>query len=126
MSDSLAQLLAACELLERQIDESEVITPEQCEAHFSSIAAIDAKVDRLLGYMDTCKMKAAVLAERAKDLKDEGERWERRLEQLEKYALWLTDRFPDVSWRGTDFAFEKKLNPPSMVCSYKSGKSFSS
>ena len=49
---SLASMLSALQILEKEIDESSEITPEQCEAHFGSIKEIDQKVDRLLSFMD--------------------------------------------------------------------------
>jgi hypothetical protein len=111
---SLATLMASLALLERQIDDSEEITLEQCQQHFEQLREVDQKVDRLLGYMDLCKRNAALYSERSFEIKQEGQRWERRLENLEKYALWLCESFPDVEWRGTDRTFSKKLNPPSL------------
>jgi hypothetical protein len=125
MSDTLNNMLAACELLERQIDDSAEITPEQCDAHFSAIKSIDAKVDRLLSYMETCKQRAATLETRSEELAAEASYWERQLANLEKYALWLTTRHPDIQFRGTDLGFYKTLNPPAMIFAYKASKSFS-
>lgn len=120
---SLASMLSALQILEREIDESAEITPEQCEAHFGSIKEIDQKVDRLLSFMDLCKFNAASYADRAESLKQASQSWERKYESLSKYALWLTERYPDIEWRGTDRTFAKKFNPPSLNCQLK--KSFS-
>ena len=120
---SLAAMMSALQILEKEIDNSEEITPEQCDAHFSSIKEIDVKVDRLLAFMDLCKQNAATYAERAESLKHASESWERKFDALSKYAMWLTERYPEVEWRGTDRTFAKKLNPPSLNCQMK--KSFS-
>lgn len=122
---SLLDLLSEERKLDKEIDSADEVTLEMCDAHFAKIKEIDSKVDRLLEYMDSCKMKSASLAERAKSLDEESKRWKKRLESLEQYALFLTTAFPDVKWRGNDRGFEKKLNPPSLVCSSKSTKSFS-
>lgn len=120
---SLAAMMSALQILEKQIDDSEEITPEQCDAHFSSIKEIDVKVDRLLAFMDLCKQNAATYSERAESLKKASESWERKYDGLCKYALWLTERYPEVEWRGSDRTFAKKLNPPSLNCQLK--KSYS-
>lgn len=115
-SKSLAALMSALQILEKQIDDSDEITPEQCDAHFSSIKEIDLKVDRLLSFMDLCKQNAATYSERAESLKRASESWERKYKSLCQYALWLTERYPEVEWRGSDRTFKKKLNPPSLNC----------
>lgn len=120
---SLANMMSALQVLEKEIDNADEITPEQCEAHFGQIKEIDSKVDRLLAYMDICKSNAALYSERADSLKKAAESWDRKYESLSKYALWLTERYPEVEWRGTDRTFAKKLNPPSLNCQLK--KSFS-
>lgn len=120
---SLAELMSQLQALERQIDEAEEITIDQCESHFSQIKDIDAKVDRLLAYMDLCKSNAALYSERSEQLSKQASFWERRLASLQNYALWLTNSYPEVEWRGTDRTFSKKLNPPSLNCQLK--KSFS-
>jgi hypothetical protein len=123
-SKSLAAMMSALQILERQIDDSEEITPEQCEEHFSSIKEVDTKVDRLLSFMDLCKQNAATYSERAESLQIASKSWERKYDALQRYAMWLTDRYPEVEWRGTDRTFSKKLNPPSLNCQLK--KSYSS
>lgn len=120
---SLASMMSALQILEKEIDNSEEITPEQCEAHFGSIKEIDQKVDRLLAFMDLCKQNAATYSERAESLKHASESWERKYNSLQKYAMWLTERYPDIEWRGSDRTFTKKLNPPSLNCQMK--KSYS-
>lgn len=120
---SLAAMMSALQILEKQIDNSDEITPEQCDAHFSSIKEIDLKVDRLLSFMDLCKQNAATYSERAESLRRASESWERKYESLCKYAMWLMERYPEVEWRGSDRTFTKKLNPPSLNCQMK--KSFS-
>ena len=121
---SLASMMSALQILEKEIDNSEEITPEQCEAHFGSIKEIDVKVDRLLAFMDLCKQNAATYSERAESLQNASKSWERKYDALSKYALWLTERFPEIEWRGTDRTFAKKLNPPSLNCQMR--KRFSS
>lgn len=120
---SLAAMMSALQILEKQIDDSEEITPEQCEAHFGSIKEIDQKVDRLLAFMDLCKQNAATYSERAEALANKAKSWEKKYEGLQKYAMWLVDKFPEVEWRGSDRTFAKKLNPPSLNCQLK--KSYS-
>lgn len=122
-SKSLASMLSVLQVMERDIDESAEITPEQCEAHFGQIKEIDAKVDRLLAYMDICKHNSASYYERAEALSNTAKSWERKNDALQRYAMWLVDRYPEVEWRGTDRTFAKKLNPPSLNCQLR--KSFS-
>ena len=124
MSDqnkSLAELMSQLQVLERQIDESEEITIDQCESHFAQIKDVDQKVDRLLSYMDLCKSNSALYSERSEDLQKRAEYWDRRLASLQNYALWLTNTYPEIEWRGTDRTFAKKLNPPSLNCQLKKG-----
>lgn len=121
---SLASMMSALQILEKEIDNSDEITTEQCEAHFGSIQEIDVKVDRLLAFMDLCKQNAATYSERAESLQNASKSWERKYESLSKYAMWLIERFPEVEWRGTDRSIVKKTNPPSLSCDLK--KRFSS
>lgn len=121
---TLPALMRALESLEHAIDSSDKITPEMCEAHFHSLKSVDSKVDRLLGYMDACKMLAAQYSEQSEALKNKAKAFEKRLDDLENYALWLINSFPDVEFRGTTRQITKKLNPPSLVCPIK--KSWSS
>ena len=93
---SLAELMSQLQALERQIDEAEEITIDQCESHFSQIKDIDAKVDRLLAYMDLCKSNSALYSERSEELQKQSKFWERRLASLQNYALWLTNSYPEV------------------------------
>lgn len=118
-SKSLASMMAALQILEKEIDNSDEITPEQCEVHFGQIKDIDAKVDRLLAFMDLCKQNAATYSERSEQLKATSQSWERKQASLERYAMWLIERYPEVEWRGSDRTFAKKLNPPSLVCQMK-------
>jgi hypothetical protein len=120
---SLAAMMSALQILERQIDDANEITPEQCEEHFGSIKEVDIKVDRLLSFMDLCKQNAATYSERAESLQNASKSWERKYDALSKYALWLTDEYPEIEWRGSDRTFGKKLNPPSLNCQAK--KSYS-
>lgn len=122
-NESLNDLLVSLTVLERQIDEAEEITQEMCEAHFGQLKQVDEKVDRLLAYIDIAKRNSALYEERAAELKEQAKRWDKRIEGLEKYALYLVDRFPDVSWRGTDRSFSKKLNPPSLVAPFRASYS---
>jgi len=122
-TESLNNLLVSLRVLENEIDNADEITPELCEAHFSQLTAIDEKVDRLLAYMDISKRNAALYSERAQELEKRAISWEKKLERLEEYALYLVERFPDVAWRGSERSFNKKLNPPSVVIPFK--KSYS-
>lgn len=120
MNETLNDLLASLKILERDIDNADDISIAQCEEHFAQIKKIDEKVDRLLGYMDMCKQNAAQYFERAEELKAKAKTWERRVESLNEYCLYLTKQYPEVEWRGTDRIFAKKLNPPSLICSLRS------
>ena len=120
---SLASMLAALKILEKEIDNADEISLEQCEVHFGAIKEVDQKVDRLLAFIDLCKQNAATYAERAEDLKRASESWEKKLQSLEKYATFLIDKYPEVQWRGSDRVIGKKLNPPSLNCQMR--KSFS-
>lgn len=122
---SLAAMLDAVRQLEMLIDDADEVSLEMCEEHFSALKEVDQKVDRLLGFIDLCKMNAASLEARAKELSDMAERWERKLDGLQKYALGLLKAYPDVSWRGTDRAFKLQVNPPSLSCNFVKSKSFS-
>lgn len=114
--ESLSAMLDAVRQMEQIIDNADEVTLELCEAHFAAIKQVDQKVDRLLSFMDLCKMNAANLEARAKELSDMAERWERKLAGLEKYAFWLCKTYPDMAWRGTDRAFKVQLNPPKLIC----------
>jgi hypothetical protein len=74
--------------------------------------------------MDICKRNAALYSERAEELKNASQSWEKKYESLQRYAMFLVDKFPDIEWRGTDRTFAKKLNPPSLNCQLK--RSYSS
>jgi hypothetical protein len=123
MSESLVSMLSQLKIMESAIDNAEEITLEMCDEHFAQLKSVDEKVDRLLGFMDIAKQNAALYSERSEELKAKSKSWESKYESLQKYALFLTERYPDVEWRGTDRTFAKKLNPPSLNCSAK--KSFS-
>jgi hypothetical protein len=84
--------------MEKEIDNAEEITLEQCDAHFSQLKAVDQK--------------------------NASQSWEKKYESLQRYAMFLVDKFPDIEWRGTDRTFAKKLNPPSLNCQLK--RSYSS
>lgn len=121
---SLISMLSALKILEKEIDNSDEITLEQCEQHFGAIKDIDQKVDRLLAFMDLCKQNSATYAARAEELMTRSESWDKKLASLEKYALFLVNRYPEVQWRGSDRVIAKKYNPPYLKCDYK--KSFTS
>jgi hypothetical protein len=123
-NNSLASLMSTLKIMEKEIDNAEEITLEQCDAHFSQLKAVDQKVDRLLDFMDICKRNAALYSERAEELKNASQSWEKKYESLQRYAMFLVDKFPDIEWRGTDRTFAKKLNPPSLNCQLK--RSYSS
>lgn len=125
MTETLSSLLTGLELIERAIDSADEITLEMCEEHFSAIKEVDQKVDRLLRFIDTCKMNAAQLEVRAKELSELAKKWERKQENLEAYALYLVKKFPDTKFRGTDRQMRVKLNPVKMVCEFTDKKSFS-
>ena len=61
--------MSTLKIMEKEIDNAEEITLEQCDAHFSQLKAVDQKVDRLLDFMDICKRNAALYSERAEELK---------------------------------------------------------
>jgi hypothetical protein len=117
-SQSLAAMLDVVRQMERLIDTADEVSLELCEEHFAAIKQVDQKVDRLLSFMDLCKMNAASLEARAKELSDMAERWERKLAGLEKYAFWLCKAYPDMAWRGTDRAFRVQTNPPKLICNF--------
>jgi hypothetical protein len=120
----LAAMLHSLVAMESAMDNTdEEITIEQCDAHFAQFKSVQEKTDRLIAYMDHCKLASARFAERAQELKEEAQRWEKRKERLDEYAMYCLTRYPDLS--GSDFAFERRKNPPSMVCPYKASKSFS-
>lgn len=123
MSESLVSMLSQLKVMEAAIDNADEISIEMCDEHFAQLKSVDEKVDRLLAFMDIAKQNAALYSERSEELKAKSKSWESKYESLQKYALFLTDKFPDVEWRGTDRTFAKKLNPPSLNCSAK--KSFS-
>lgn len=125
MTETLSSLLTGLELIERAIDSADEITLEMCEEHFSAIKEVDQKVDRLLRFIDMCKMNAAHLETRAKELSDLAKRWEKKQSNLESYALYLCKKFPDTKFRGTDRQMRVKLNPVKMVCEFTDKKSFS-
>jgi Siphovirus Gp157 len=121
---SLFDLLKSLSALETEIDDSAEITAEQCHAHFDAIKEIDVKVDSLLGYMDACKMRAAEFDAKAQEYKHQGQRWEKRLESLRNYCLFIIKSSPHITYRGKEKKMELKLNAPSLVCEIR--KSFSS
>jgi hypothetical protein len=123
MSESLVSMLSQLKVMESAIDSADEISIEMCDEHFAQLKSVDEKVDRLLAFMDIAKQNAAMYSERSEELKGKSKSWESKYDSLQKYALFLTDKFPDVEWRGTDRTFAKKLNPPSLNCSAK--KSFS-
>lgn len=116
MSESLKGLLEANEKLEADIDASDRITPEQCEAHFQSMASIDEKVEKVLTALDICKMNAAHMSTLVSDFKARAEHWENRVEDLEGYLLWLLERFPEVEGRGTTRTIKARINQPRFKC----------
>lgn len=125
MSETLGNLLTSVELMERAIDAADEVTLELCDQHFAAIKEVDKKVDRLLSFIDLCKMNAAQLESRAKELSDLAKRWEKKQSSLESYALYLCKKFPDTKFRGTDRQMRVKLNPVKMICNYTDKKSFS-
>ena len=121
---SLFDLLKNLSALENEIDDSEEISAELCHAHFDSIKEIDVKVDSLLGYMDACKMRAAEFDAKAQEYKHQGQKWEKRLESLRNYCLFIIKTSPHITYRGKEKQMQMKLNAPALVCPIR--KSFSS
>jgi hypothetical protein len=123
---SLSELLHNLQQLEATMMTDESLSKEIWDEHFkTSTATINEKVDNILSYMDTCKLKAAQYSERAEELELEAKRWEKRYASLQEYTLWCLNAFPEGDMKGTDRKITKKLNPPSMICCYKTPKSFS-
>jgi FtsZ-binding cell division protein ZapB len=119
----LAAMLHSLVAMESAMDNTdEEITLEQCEAHFAQFKSVQEKTDRLLGYMDQCKVAAAQLAERAQQLKEESVRWESRLKWLENFAMYCLTKYPNLA--GSDFAIKKVENQPSMICNHQKKKQF--
>lgn len=123
--DTLNDLLRNLEIIEAKLDDTDDLTEEQIKAHFDAVEAVDQKVDRLLGYMDQCKMYADLHKERAATFEAQSEAWKRRYKNLEKYALSLLKAYPDVEWRGKDRTISKRQNPGSLACPVKMSKSYS-
>lgn len=121
-NETLSSLMSQLQVMEKEIDNAEDISIEMCDAHFSQLKAVDQKVDRLLNFMDLAKHNAAIYSERSDQLKRASESWEKKYESLQRYALWLTSRYPEIEWRGSERTFYKKLNQPSLNCQLK--KSF--
>lgn len=123
---SLATMLSQLQHMEATMMEDETLSKEIWDEHFkASTTSLNEKVDSILNYMDTCKLKAAQYSERAEELTREAKRWEKRHESLKDYTLWCLNTFPEADFKGTDRVITKKLNPPSMVCLSKQTKSFS-
>lgn len=119
---SLASMLASLVAMETVMDTTDgEITLEQCENHFAQFKNAQIKADRLIGYIDHCKLATAQYSARAQQLEEEAERWERRQEKLEEYALWCLEKYPALS--GSDFELSTRKNPASMKCDLT--KSFS-
>lgn len=123
---SLSKLLRLNQELESEIDSSEVITPEMCEAHFASMKSIDEKVEAVISYMDICKMNSARLESQAKMFSDKARWWETKMQSLENYCLWLLTTFPEVQGRGKLRTMRKKIsNQPSFICNFTQKKNIS-
>jgi hypothetical protein len=90
-----------------------------CHAHFDAIKEIDVKVDSLLGYMDVCKARAAEFDAKSQEYKHQGQKWERRLESLRNYCLFIIKSTPDISYRGKEKQMSVKLNAPALVCTIR-------
>jgi len=121
-NNSLASMLASLTAMESAMDTTDgEITLDQCEAHFAQFKDAQVKTDRLIGYIDHCKLANAQYAARAQQLKEEAERWEKRQEKLEEYALWCLEKYPALA--GSDFELSTRKNPASMKCDLT--KSFS-
>jgi hypothetical protein len=121
---SLFDLLKSLNVLETEIDDMPDITQEACHQHFEALKEIDVKVDSLIGYMDSCKMRAAEFDARAQEYKHQAQKWERRVESLKNYCLFLIKSTPHVSYRGREKQMHLKINAPSLVCQIR--KAFSS
>ena len=121
---SLFDLLKSLSALEDEIDGSAEISADLCHAHFESIKEIDVKVDSLLGYMDVCKARSAEFDAKAQEYKHQAQKWEKRLESLKNYCLFIIKTTPHITYRGKEKQMSLKLNAPSLVCDLR--KSFSS
>lgn len=113
---SLMDLLKNLSVLENEIDDSPEISPEMCHEHFKSLIEIDVKVDRLLEYMDACKMRSVQNDSKAEEFKNAAKKWERRFESLKNYCLYIIKSTPHISYRGTNKQMGLKLNAPSLQC----------
>lgn len=125
MTDTLKNMLTALELLEAEIDDSAEITQEMCDAHFQKMSDVQQKTDMLLAYIEFCKHNFEKFEERQKQFKIQSAKWKKRKESLENYGLYLLKRFPNLEFAGSDYQLTARNNPPSVVCLYKSDKSFS-
>ena len=124
--ESLSELLQNLQQLEASMIEDTEVTKEAWDEHFkSSTQTLNDKVDAILNYMDTCKLKAAQYSARAEELSRESKRWEKRFASLQEYTLWCLNSFPEVDHKGSDRVITKKLNPPSMICPYKQPRTIS-
>jgi len=121
---SLFDLLKSLSILENEIDDSAEISADLCHAHFESIKEIDVKVDSLLGYMDACKMRAAEFDSKAQEYKHQSQKWEKRLDSLRNYCLFIIKTSPHITYRGKEKQMQLKLNAPALVCPIR--KPFSS
>jgi len=117
-------MMDALTVIEKTNDESSEITQEMCDEYFSQINKIDDKVNRLVTFMDNAKLQAARYSNKAEDFKNRATFWEKTLERLEDYCVWLLNTYPQLEFRGSDYQLLKKINPPSLKVPLK--KSFSS
>lgn len=116
-------MLTSLNALESQMDDTDEITLEQCEAHFEQFKEARQKTDRLINYLEFCKTQKLNYAKRASDFKNEADKWGRREENLEEYALFLLKKNPQLEMLGTDFELKTKKNPPKLICAYRTSKS---
>jgi hypothetical protein len=125
MTDTLSNLLAVLQATEAEIDASVEISTEMCERHFQQMASAREKTDRLKYYIEHCKQTSEAFESKYKEFKAESAKWKRRKDSLENYALFCLRKFPEIQWLGSDYELTSRKNPHSLVCPYKSEKSFS-
>lgn len=122
---SLKEMMSALHAMEQMQDDSPEITEDMIMEHFQQVTEIDQKVDNVEKFMQMCRQNAALYSERAEALNAKAKHFEKALKNCENYVLWLLGRYPDVEFRGSEVQFKRKINPPSMKCSFAASKSFS-
>lgn len=124
-SSSLKEMMEALHAMERMHDDAPEITRDDIEAHFDAVKEIDRKVDAIDAFMRMCKMNAAMYSERSEAMETKAKHFENAYKNCQGYVLYLIERYPDVTFRGNDVQFKKKLNPPALKCEFTQTKSFS-